>query len=45
MKRFTAFLPLPLLDYLRARAVKDGYTVAELIRHILQRAMDQDKDK
>lgn len=44
MRRFTVFLPLPMIEKLRTRAKQEGYTVAEMIRHLIARALlDGDK--
>jgi metal-responsive CopG/Arc/MetJ family transcriptional regulator len=45
MDRFQIYLPEPMLKRLREIADKEGYSVAEVIRRMVQRQLDQKEQK
>lgn len=45
MKRFQCYLPEPMLDRLEKIAEKRDYSVAEIVRSMLQKQIDEDEEK
>lgn len=40
IKRYTLFLPIPMIKRLRERSKRSGYSIAELMRQALQAFLD-----
>lgn len=45
MDRFQIYLPEPMLKRLREIAEKEGYSVAEVVRRMVQRQLDETKER
>lgn len=45
MDRFQIYLPEPMLKRLREIADKEGYSVAEVIRRMVQKQLDEKEQK
>ena len=45
MKRFQIYLPEPMLDRLEKIANKRDYSVAEIVRSMLEKQLDEDEQK